>query len=53
MLLDVIFYSSGIYQYNKYIASLTGILFGSGIFIYILSAIEYLLFTEQKNKNEL
>lgn len=53
MLLDVIFYSSGIYQYNKYFASLTGILFGSGIFIYILSAIEYLLFIKQQNYNEL
>ncbi|MDP2365676.1 MAG: DUF2085 domain-containing protein, partial [Ignavibacteria bacterium] len=53
MLLDVIFYSSGIYQYNKYFASLTGILFGSGIFLYILSAIEYLLFIQQKNNNEL
>ena len=53
LLLDVIFYSSGIYQYNKYIASLTGFLFGSSIFLYILGAIEYLLFIKQKNNNDI
>lgn len=53
ILLDVIFYSSGIYHYNKYFASLTGLLFGCSIFLYILSAIEYFLFIKQKNINEL
>jgi uncharacterized membrane protein len=53
MLLDVLFYSTGIYPYNKFIASSTGFLFGSSIFLYILSALEYLLFINQKNTNEL
>jgi len=53
MLLDVLFYSIGIYPYNKFIASSTGFLFGSSIFLYILSALEYLLFIKQKNNNDL
>ena len=40
MLIDVIFYSIGIYKYNKIIVGFTGILFGSVVFLYILSAIE-------------
>ena len=50
ILLDVILYSSGIYQYNKYIALSTGFLFGCIIFLYILSAIEYFLFIDKKNE---
>ena len=53
MLFDVLFYSIGIYPYNKFIASSTGFLFGSSIFLYILSALEYLLFIKQKNNNDL
>jgi uncharacterized membrane protein len=53
ILLDVLFYSIGIYPYNKFIASSTGFLFGSSIFLYILSALEYLLFINQKNNNDL
>ena len=53
MLLDVLFYSTGIYPYNKFIASSTGFLFGSTIFLYILSAFEYLLFINQKNNNDI
>jgi len=49
MLLDVLFYSIGIYPYNKFVASSTGLLFGSSIFLYILSALEYLLFIKLKN----
>ena len=52
MLLDVILYSSGIYNYDKYIASFTGFLFGCSIFLYILSAIEYFLLIKQKNIND-
>lgn len=47
MLLDVIFYSISIYDYNKIIALSTGFLFGSTIFLYILSNVEYLIFTKQ------
>ena len=53
MLLDVLYYSFGIYPYNKFIASSTGLLFGSSIFLYILSTLEYLLFIKQKNNNGL
>lgn len=53
MLFDVLFYSIGIYPYNKFIAASTGILFGSSIFLYILSALEYLLFDKQKNNNDI
>lgn len=53
MLLDVLSYSFGIYPYNKFIASSTGFLFGSSIFLYILSALEYLLFINQKNNNDI
>lgn len=47
MLLDVFLYSLGLYDYNKIIAASTGFLFGSTIFLYILSNVEYLLFTKQ------
>jgi uncharacterized membrane protein len=40
MLADVILYSIGFYHYNKIIASITGFLFGSVVFLYILNAIE-------------
>jgi uncharacterized membrane protein len=48
MLLDVILLNIGVYNYNKSLASLTGFLFGSAVFLYILSAIENLLFTKHK-----
>jgi len=48
MLADVIFYSIGLYQYNKIIAVITGILFGSAVFLYILDAIENSLYTKIK-----
>ncbi len=48
MLADVIFYSIGLYQYNKIIAAITGILFGSAVFLYILGAIENSLYTKIK-----
>lgn len=47
MLLDVLLLTFGIYDYNKSASSITGLLFGSIVFIYILSAIENLLL--QKN----
>jgi hypothetical protein len=40
MLADVIFYSIGLYHYNKILAAATGFLFGSAVFLYILNAIE-------------
>lgn len=47
LILDVILYSVGIYQYSKYIALLTGLLLGSIGFIYIhRSIIEFLTKTE-------
>jgi hypothetical protein len=47
MLFDVLFLTFGIYEYNKLVSSITGFLFGSIVFLYILSAIENLLL--QKN----
>ncbi len=49
MLADVIFYSIGLYSYNKIIAGLTGVLFGSTVFLYILSAIENSLYKNSKS----
>lgn len=43
MLFDVLFITFGIYEYNKLVSAITGILFGSIVFLYILSAIENLL----------
>jgi uncharacterized membrane protein len=40
LLLDVLFTTAGIYPYSKNISFLTGMLFGSVLFIYILSSIE-------------
>lgn len=44
MLADVIFYSLGLYEYSKIIAAITGVLFGSTVFLYILDAIENSLY---------
>ncbi|HEX9251975.1 MAG TPA: DUF2085 domain-containing protein, partial [Ignavibacteriaceae bacterium] len=52
MLLDVILLNLGAYNYNHLISALTGLLFGSSVFLYILSAIENLLFNKPNN-NEL
>jgi uncharacterized membrane protein len=52
LLLDVIFLTFSFYSYNKYLSSFTGVLFGSSVFLYILSAIENLLFTKQKVDDE-
>ena len=49
ILLDVIFISLKVYPYNKIISSGTGFLFGSVVFIYILSGIENLIFTKKNN----
>jgi uncharacterized membrane protein len=48
MLLDVILLNIGIYEYNKSISAFTGLLFGSTVFLYILSAVEILLYSNQK-----
>jgi uncharacterized membrane protein len=40
MIIDVISTTTGIYSYNKFLALLTGIFFGSAVFAYILAAIE-------------
>lgn len=50
MLADVIFYSLGFYNYSKIGASLTGLLFGSVVFLYILSAIENSFTQTKSNK---
>jgi uncharacterized membrane protein len=49
MLIDVILLSLRFYNYNKMISAFTGFLFGSVVFIYILSGIENLLFTKKNN----
>ena len=40
MALDVVFSTIGLYHYSKFIAFLTGLLFGSVVFIYILTSFE-------------
>ncbi len=40
MTADVLFSTLGIYHYSKYLAFLTGIFFGSVVFIYILAVFE-------------
>ncbi len=40
MLIDVIFYSAGIYAYSKTIAFITGLIFGSVVIFFILISIE-------------
>ncbi len=47
MLADVIFYSINLYEYNKIIAAITGLLFGSTVFLYILDAIENSFYKKQ------
>lgn len=47
MLIDVILLSLRFYNCNKMISAFTGFLFGSVVFIYILSGIENLLFTKK------
>lgn len=49
MLADVILLSLRFYNYNKMISAFTGFLFGSVVFIYILSGIENLLYTKKNN----
>jgi uncharacterized membrane protein len=46
MLLDVILVNFGVYNYSKFFSAFTGFLFGSAVFLYILSAIENLLFSK-------
>ena len=52
MLLDVTLLTLNIYNYNKILSSITGFLFGSAVFVYILGGIENLLFTEKKKTND-
>ena len=47
LIIDVIFYNIGIYSYNPIISFLTGLFFGSVVFIYILNSLE-LFFKEKK-----
>jgi len=51
MLLDVVLLTFNTYKYNHFLSAITGLLFGSTVFLYILSAVENLLFSNQKNKN--
>ncbi|HCY77871.1 MAG TPA: hypothetical protein DHV28_18340 [Ignavibacteriales bacterium] len=44
MLTDVILVNIGVYNYNRLLSAFTGLLFGSVVFLYILEAIENLLF---------
>lgn len=49
MLFDVILFNFGAYNYIHSLSAITGLLFGSTVFLYILSAIEILLFSKSKN----
>jgi uncharacterized membrane protein len=44
---DVILYSSGIFNYSKYFAFVTGFFFGSVAFLYILNILETEFFSEK------
>jgi len=46
MLIDVILLNFGTYSYNHILSAFTGLLFSSSVFLYILSAIENLLFSK-------
>jgi uncharacterized membrane protein len=48
MLFDVVLLNFGAYNYIHSISAITGILFGSSVFLYILSSIENLLFQQIK-----
>lgn len=48
MLGDVIFYSIGFYNYSKIAAAITGFLFGSSVFLYILEALENYIYIIKK-----
>jgi len=52
MLSDVILYSIGLYNYSKIVSSISGLLFGSSVFLYILTAIEKSLYTKNNFTNE-
>ena len=45
MLTDVILMNIGLYNYNRLLSAFTGLLFGSAVFLYILEAIENLLYS--------
>jgi len=49
LMADVLFTTINIYNYNKIISAITGLFFGSIVFLYILSAIENLLL-QKKNQ---
>ncbi|AFH49073.1 Hypothetical protein IALB_1363 [Ignavibacterium album JCM 16511] len=51
MLLDVIFISFGVYEYNKVISFITGNIFGASLFIFIFEIIKdyFLELTKEKN----
>ena len=51
IILDVMLLTFKFYTYNKLLSSFTGLLFGSVVFIYILSGIENLQFTEKHLMN--
>lgn len=44
---DVVIYSSGIFNYSKYFAFVTGVFFGSAAFLYILIILESEFFNEK------
>lgn len=53
MIIDVIGYHAGFYEYSKWVALATGLLFGSAAIVYILASIEKILFKEPNVTNEL
>jgi uncharacterized membrane protein len=50
ILLDIIFYNTGIYSYSKTISFVTGILFGSTGFFYIASGIDKFIYELESTK---
>ena len=50
MLIDVILYSSGLYDYNKNISFITGLFFGSIGIAYIYNGLKILLERDGKSK---
>ena len=51
MLIDVVFYSCGVYTYSKELALFSGILFGIAGIIYIYNGLQILLAEKRKGKN--
>lgn len=52
LLADVLFTFTGIYDYSKYLALSTGLILGSGVYLFLISEIENLFSKKSLKGNE-